>query len=102
MLSHWQAEALLRVLSEKVPGQTTLENWTLLEVFTPHAQLSFTFTFTRTMELLQCAKLFDYAALYDLGKEKYDATLATCNRSLEIRETLLPHDHPCRKVRVVA
>jgi tetratricopeptide (TPR) repeat protein len=93
MLRHWQAEAL-KVLAEKFPGQQTYENWSLLEALTPHAQLVFSFTFSAAMDLLQCAKLLDFAALYDLGKGKYGEAHEKCVKSLKIRENLLPAEHP--------
>lgn len=93
MLRHWQAEAL-KALSETFPGQPTYENWAVLEALTPHAQLVFSFTFSAAMDLLQCAKLMDSAALYDLGKGKYGAAYDKCIKSLDIRESLLPADHP--------
>lgn len=91
-LRHWQTEAL-KVLSEKFPGQQTYENWAVLEALTPHAQLVFSFTFSTALDLLQCAKLLDFAALYDLGKGKYAEAHEKCVKSLEIRESLLPPDH---------
>src|ERR1700722_14444432 len=94
MLRHWQAEAL-KALSETFPGQPTYENWAaVLQALPPHAQLVFSFTFSAAMDLLQCAKLMDSAALYDLEKGKYGAAYDKWIKSLDIRESLLPADHP--------
>jgi tetratricopeptide (TPR) repeat protein len=92
-LKHWQIEAL-KVLSEKFPGRQSYENWAVLEALTPHAQLVFSFTFLTAIDQLQCAKLLDFAALYDLGKGKYAEAHEKCIKSLNIRESLLPADHP--------
>jgi hypothetical protein len=46
------------------------------------------------MDLLQCAKLMDHVALYDLDKGTYGAAYGKCIKSLDIRENLLPADHP--------
>jgi tetratricopeptide (TPR) repeat protein len=91
-LRYWQTEAL-KVLSENFPGRQSYENWAVLEALTPHAQLVFSFTFSTAMDLLQCAKLLDFAALYDLGKGKYGEAHEKCVKSLEIRESILPLDH---------
>ena len=93
MLQHWQTTAL-KVLSENFPGRQSYENWALLEALTPHAQLVFSFTFDTVMDLLQCAALLDFAALYDLGKGRYDEAHDKCVKSLQIRETILPADDP--------
>jgi tetratricopeptide (TPR) repeat protein len=92
-LRHWQTEAL-KVLSEKFPRQQTYENWAVLEALTPHAQLVFSFTFQTAMDMLQCAKLLDFAALYDMGKGRCAEAHDKCVKSLEIRESILPKDHP--------
>ena len=68
MLRHWQTEAL-KVLSENYPRTQSYENWSILESLTPHAQLVFSFVFSTTLDLLQCAKLLERSALYDLEKE---------------------------------
>ena len=93
MLQHWQTTAL-KVLSENFPGRQSYENWALLEALTPHAQLVFSFTFHTVMDLLQCAALLDFAALYDLGKGRYDEAHDKCVKSLQIRENILPADDP--------
>lgn len=93
MLRHWQTEAL-KVLSENFPGRQSYENWALLEALTPHAQLVFSFTFSTAMDLLQCATLLDFAALYDLGKGRYDEAHNKCVKSLQIRGNILPADDP--------
>ncbi|KAJ5359549.1 uncharacterized protein N7496_011962 [Penicillium cataractarum] len=95
MLRHWQAEAL-RVLSVKFPGRDSYlyENWPVLEALTPHAQLVFSYTFSTAADLLECAKLLDFAALYDLTNGKYGEAYEKCLKSLDIRENLLPADHP--------
>ena len=93
MLRHWQKEAL-KVLAENFPGRQSYENWALLEALTPHAQLVFSFTFSAAIDLLQCAALLDFAALYDLGKGKYDDAHQKCIKSLQIRENILPADDP--------
>lgn len=93
MLRHWQTTAL-KVLSENFPGRQSYENWALLEALTPHAQLVFSFTFHTAMDLLQCATLLDFAALYDLGKGRYDEAHDKCIKSLQIRENILPADDP--------
>lgn len=93
MLRHWQTAAL-KVISDNFPGRQSYENWALLEALTPHAQLVFSFTFSTTMDLLQCAALLALAALYDLGKGKYDEAHDKCVRSLQIREDSLPADNP--------
>ena len=93
MLGHWQTAAL-KVLLENFPGRQSYENWALLEALTPHAQLVFSFTFSTPTDLLQCAALLAFAALYDLGKGKYDEAHAKCVRSLQIRENILPADDP--------
>ncbi|KAJ5883102.1 uncharacterized protein N7473_009988 [Penicillium subrubescens] len=95
MLRHWQTEAL-RVLSVKFPGRDSYlyENWPVLEALTPHAQLVFSYTFSTAADLLECAKLLDFAALYDLTNGKYSEAYEKCLKSLDIRENLLPADHP--------
>ena len=93
MLHHWQTTAL-KVLSENFPGRQSYENWAKLEALTPHAQLVFSFTFHTVMDLLQCAALLDFAALYDLGKGRYDEAHDKCVKSLQIRENILPADDP--------
>jgi tetratricopeptide (TPR) repeat protein len=95
MLRHWQTEAL-RVLSVKFPGRDSYlyENWPVLEALTPHAQLVFSYTFSTATDLLECAKLLDFAALYDLTNGKYSEAYEKCLKSLDIRENLLPADHP--------
>ena len=93
MLQHWQTTAL-KVLAENFPGRQSYENWALLEALTPHAQLVFSFTFHTVMDLLQCAALLDFAALYDLGKGRYDEAHDKCVKSLQIRENILPADDP--------
>ena len=93
MLGHWQTAAL-KVLLKNFPGRQSYENWALLEALTPHAQLVFSFTFSTPADLLQCAALLAFAALYDLGKGKYDEAHNKCVRSLQIRENILPADDP--------
>ena len=93
MLLHWQVEAL-KVLSEHFPERPSYEYWSLLEALTPHALLVFSFTYSTTMDQLQCAKLLDYAALYDLGKGKYTEAFEKSDKSLLIRENLLPKEDP--------
>jgi tetratricopeptide (TPR) repeat protein len=95
MLRHWQTEAL-RVLSVKFPGRDSYlyENWPVLEALTPHAQLVFSYTFSTAADLLECAKLLDFAALYDLTNGKYGEAYEKCLKSLDIRENLLPANHP--------
>lgn len=91
-LSYWQQQALKR-LTDTYPGSQTYENWPLLEALTPHAQIVFSFTFSTAVELLQCAKLLIFSALYDLGKGKYIEAHEKASKSMEIRQRLLPPDH---------
>lgn len=94
-LKYWQSEAL-NVLAERFPGpgQQSYTTWAFMEALAPHTQLVFSLTLTTTTDLLNCSKLLVARALHDLHKRKYADAFEKCARSLEIRESLLPHDDP--------
>ena len=94
-ISYWQSRALT-ILTKRFPGpgqQSYLEFANMLALM-PHAQLVLSYQFKSTDEMLLCARLLISTALFDLSSARYTQAFEKCERSLVIREDLLPSDHP--------
>ena len=90
-IAHWQTEAL-RILSEVFP-ESIFEVWPICEALTPHVQAVLSYKFNTDTDLLHCAKLLDFASLYDLDRGKYTNAYEKGTKGLKIRENLLRNDH---------
>lgn len=94
-LQYWQHQGL-NVLARKFPGpgQQNFKEFSNMLALMPHAQTILGYQFESTDEILMCAKLLISTALFDLSCAKYPQAFEKCERSLRIRESLLPSDHP--------
>ncbi|MCJ1377282.1 hypothetical protein MMC17_000374 [Xylographa soralifera] len=94
-LQYWQYQGL-DTLSRTFPGpgQQNFREFTNMLALMPHTQLILGYQFSSTAELLMCAKLLISTALFDLSSAKYPQAFEKCERSLNIRESLLGSDHP--------
>lgn len=91
---YWHSQAL-RAVAEKYPGpgqQPFTEVPNMLNL-TPHVQLVLGYEFDSADESLMLAQLLASTALFDLSSARYEQALEKCERSLRIRESLLPKDH---------
>ena len=94
-LQYWQAEALnILVAQFPGPGQQTFREFPLMLSLVPHTDVVFRYEFSSNTDKLSCAKLWIAGALFDLSSARYHQALAKCERSLSIRESILPSDHP--------
>lgn len=94
-LEYWQSQAL-SVLVRRFPGpgkQHFSEIANMLALIS-HADVVLGYQFSSTNDMLMCAKLLISTALFDLSSAKYQRSFEKCERSLTIRESLLPSDHP--------
>lgn len=91
---YWHSQALIAV-AEKYPGpgQQPFTEVPNMLALTPHVQLVLGYEFDSADESLMLAQLLASAALFDLSSARYEQALEKCERSLRIRESLLPEDH---------
>lgn len=94
-LQYWQYQGL-NILAKTFPGpgQQNFKEVSNMLALMPHTQLILGYQFESTEEILMCAKLLISTALFDLSSAKYQQAFEKCERSLRIRESLLPSDHP--------
>lgn len=94
-LEYWQSQAL-SILQNKFPGpgQQHFSEITNMLMLMPHCQKVLGYEFTTTDDMLNHARLLISTALFDLSSAKYQESFEKCERSLMIRESLLPSDHP--------
>ncbi|KAL9032655.1 MAG: hypothetical protein Q9180_006378, partial [Flavoplaca navasiana] len=93
-LDYWQSQAL-SILEERFPGpgQQHYREITNMLALKPHADIVLGYQFNTTDDMLKCARLLISTALFDLSSAKYQRSFESCERSLTIRESLLPSDH---------
>ncbi|KAL8985980.1 MAG: hypothetical protein Q9205_000490 [Flavoplaca limonia] len=93
-LDYWQSQAL-SILEERFPGpgQQHFREITNMLALKPHADIVLGYQFNTTDDMLKCARLLISTALFDLSSAKYQRSFESCERSLTIRESLLPSDH---------
>ena len=93
-LEYWHSQALTILASDfPGPGQQTYQEVTNMLTLMPHTQLVLDYEYSSTEDMLLCAKLLISTALFDLSGARYQQAFEKCDRSLRIRESLLPSDH---------
>ena len=93
-LQYWHSQGL-SILAKKFPGpgQQSFREFSNMLALMPHTRLVLGYQFNSTDEMLNCAKLLISTALFDLSNARYQQAFEKCERSLTIRESLLPSDH---------
>ncbi|KAL9624395.1 MAG: hypothetical protein Q9160_001357 [Pyrenula sp. 1 TL-2023] len=94
-LEYWQSRALNTVTRRfPGPGHQHYSEFTNMLRLMPHAQVVLGYQLKSTDDILACARLLISTALFDLHRAEYQQAFEKCERALEIRESLLPSDHP--------
>ena len=93
-LEYWQSQAL-NILTKRFPGpgQQHFSEVTNMLALMPHTDIVLSYRVNSTDDMLICARLLISTALFDLSSAKYQRSFEKCERSLRIRESLLPSDH---------
>ena len=92
---YWRSQALNRLAgSFPGPGQQHFKEFPNMLALVPHAEVILGHEFKSTNDMLLCSKLLISTALFDLYMARYTQAFGKCERSLTIRESLLPNDHP--------
>ncbi|MCJ1309854.1 hypothetical protein MMC25_003515 [Agyrium rufum] len=91
---YWQSQAL-NILTTKFPGpgQQHFREFANMVMLMPHTTRILSYQYSSKDDQLLCAKLLISTALFDLSSAHYQQALEKCERSLKIREKLLPSDH---------
>lgn len=94
-VQYWQALALdILVTRFPGPGQQSFRDFPTMTMLMPHTHGILTCQFPSTNDMLSQARLLIATALFDLSSARYPEAFEKCERSLTIRERLLPSDHP--------
>ena len=93
-LQYWQSQALSILAGDfPGPGQQAYHEFAHMLMLLPHTQLVLGYQYNTTEDMLLCAKLLISTALFDLSSARYQQAFEKCEKSLKIRESLLPSDH---------
>ena len=94
-VGYWRSQAL-EILTRKFPGpgQQHFKEFPNMLALVPHAEVILSHEFKSTNDALLCSRLLISTALFDLYMARYTQAFEKCERSLAIRESLLPSDHP--------
>ena len=94
-LQYWQTQALNFLVARfPGPGQQSFGEFPNMFALMPHTEVILDCEFDSTKDALSCAKLLISTALFDLSCARYQQAFEKCERSLAIRESLHPADHP--------
>ena len=94
-LQYWQTHALdILVTRFPGPGQQSFGQFPNMFALMPHTEVILNCEFDSTRDALSCARLLISTALFDLSSARYQQAFEQCERSLAIRESLHPSDHP--------